>query len=355
MINSGGTCSVDRCGANNCACGDYSSSLSGCNNQVSTDGDYSIIVGGCTNSNYTAYSFIGGGTNNCVVGSSLSCHFTILGGNLNKIDAQDGSQSFIGFGISNTICGGTGIGQYAIDRSAILGGDTNCIKNSYGSFIGVGDLNTISSLYGQACFNVIVGGRTNCICNGASVSFIGGGQEQNITCNSAVIVGGCHNSVSGNFGAILGGCENEVLANCSVVVGGGNNSANEIYSVVVGGKLNSASSYYSFIGGGNANCITSGSNYSAIISGQNNKIESAYSTTSGYYNRLLSGSDYSSSFGQCNTASAYPDVHLLGRQLTANRQCTTFVNNLSIMDIPTSSAGLPSGAVWNNSGVLNIV
>jgi hypothetical protein len=46
---------------------------------------------------------------------------------------------------------------------------------------------------------------------------------------------------------------------------------------------------------------------------------------------------------------------IVGSNITADRVCTTFVNNLSIKNIPTSSAGLPSGAVWSNSGVLTIV
>jgi hypothetical protein len=46
---------------------------------------------------------------------------------------------------------------------------------------------------------------------------------------------------------------------------------------------------------------------------------------------------------------------MIGSGLTANRANATFVENLSIMCIPTSSAGLPSGAVWSNSGVLEII
>ena len=44
-----------------------------------------------------------------------------------------------------------------------------------------------------------------------------------------------------------------------------------------------------------------------------------------------------------------------GSNITTDRACTTFVNNLSIKNIPTSSAGLPSGSVWKNGNVLNIV
>ena len=46
---------------------------------------------------------------------------------------------------------------------------------------------------------------------------------------------------------------------------------------------------------------------------------------------------------------------IVGSNINANRVCTTFVNNLSIMNIPTSSAGLPSKAVWSNLGILTIV
>jgi hypothetical protein len=46
---------------------------------------------------------------------------------------------------------------------------------------------------------------------------------------------------------------------------------------------------------------------------------------------------------------------IVGSNITANRVCSTFVNNLNIMNIPTSSAGLPSKSVWSNAGVLTIV
>jgi hypothetical protein len=32
--------------------------------------------------------------------------------------------------------------------------------------------------------------------------------------------------------------------------------------------------------------------------------------------------------------------------ITADRECATFVNNLSIKNIPTASGTLPSGAIW---------
>ena len=46
---------------------------------------------------------------------------------------------------------------------------------------------------------------------------------------------------------------------------------------------------------------------------------------------------------------------IVGSNISANRACTAFVNNLSIMNIPTSAAGLPSGAVYSQGGSLYIV
>jgi hypothetical protein len=40
---------------------------------------------------------------------------------------------------------------------------------------------------------------------------------------------------------------------------------------------------------------------------------------------------------------------ILGTQIITNRQCTTFVNNLSIMNIPTSCVGLPFGSIYRDS------
>jgi hypothetical protein len=46
---------------------------------------------------------------------------------------------------------------------------------------------------------------------------------------------------------------------------------------------------------------------------------------------------------------------IVGSNITADRVCSTFVNNLSIKNIPTASAGLPSGSVWRSGTALCIV
>ena len=59
--------------------------------------------------------------------------------------------------------------------------------------------------------------------------------------------------------------------------------------------------------------------------------------------------------GSSNTTNTCACAMIVGSNITADRVCATFVNNLSIKNIPTSSAGLPSGSVWSNAGVLTIV
>jgi len=74
--------------------------------------------------------------------------------------------------------------------------------------------------------------------------------------------------------------------------------------------------------------------------------------------------------GECNIASGccsailgggYNDTNtcacamIVGSNITADRVCTTFVNNLSIKNIPSSSVGLPSGSIYRIGNAVCIV
>ena len=96
-------------------------------------------------------------------------------------------------------------------------------------------------------------------------------------------------------------------------------------SVIVGGRDNTISPYChsgNFIGGGCGNSITT--DLSGIVGGASNSV--------------------------VNTLS-----FVVGNGITTNRDLTTFVNNLSIVDIPSSSKGLPPGSVYVDGGFLKIV
>ena len=111
---------------------------------------------------------------------------------------------------------------------------------------------------------------------------------------------------------------------CSIIGGGYCNIVSDSFSSILGGKYNTASCNGATIGGGY--CNNASGSYSSILGGQNNYI--------------------------CG----YSNSHIIGSNIYADRIDTTFVNNLSIKNIPTSDAGLPSGALWKDgANRLNIV
>jgi hypothetical protein len=124
----------------------------------------------------------------------------------------------------------------------------------------------------------------------------------------SVIGGGDFNTNRGDFSVIAGGCANTTSCKSSVVSGGFGNIADKDYT---------------FIGGG-----------------QNNRANGEHSSVVG---------------GQNNTTKEFKNTHIVGSNIEADRPDTTFVNNLSIKDIPTSSKDLPKGSIWSNKGVLTIV
>jgi hypothetical protein len=124
----------------------------------------------------------------------------------------------------------------------------------------------------------------------------------------SVIGGGDFNTNRGDFSVIAGGCANTTSCKSTVISGGFGNIADKDYA---------------FIGGG-----------------QNNRANGEHSSVIG---------------GQNNTTKEFTNTHIIGSNIEADRQDTTFVNNLSIKDIPTSSKDLPKGSIWSNKGVLTIV
>jgi hypothetical protein len=94
---------------------------------------------------------------------------------------------------------------------------------------------------------------------------------------------------------------------------------------------------------------------STVINGNLNTASGIQSTISNGYCNTASGLRSFVAGGQRNNTCNQADSFIVGSCLCADRVCTTYVNNLSIKNIPTSSAGLPSGYVWNDLGTLKIV
>jgi hypothetical protein len=131
------------------------------------------------------------------------------------------------------------------------------------------------------------------------------------------------NTVDGEFSNIGGGDYNVNRGDFSVIGGGNGNSTLKKFSTVGGGSGNSADNEGSFVGGGKNNHAKG--DYSSVVGGQENNINDKR------------------------------NAHIVGSNIEADRDDATFVNNLSIMDCPTSAKGLPKGSIWSNKGVLSIV
>ena len=165
------------------------------------------------------------------------------------------------------------------------------------------------------------------------MAFIGSGNNNSAPYPRAVVAGGSNNTACGYYPvgafaygpAFVGGGNNNNALGGGDVIGGGisNTTDSAVYLNTIGGGYGNTT--YGFVGGGQFNCISAAAGFdaSAILGGSGNTMNHGCSM-------------------------------IVGQGITSNRINTTFVNNLSIMNIPTS-APAEAGAVWSNSGVLTIV
>ena len=317
VIVGDGDFSTMRCGNSNTASGNYSTVL-GYENTSTSSAPYGTIAGGTGSNVGASGAFIGGGnTNEIELGSDLS---VIVGGNGNCI-------------------------TFSACNATIAGGYQNTMSGEYG-VIGGGSNNVIIS---GACRSVIGGGGNNTASGYRSV--IAGGFSNTTSAVAAFIGGGFINSASGYYSTVSGGYCNSASGRCATVGGGYCNSASDQDSTVAGGCQNTASGLYATVGGGYLN-VASGTS-STVGGGQNNSANSNWTTIGGGNSNTVSG-DYSGIFGGANNSiTGYSKTFIVGSDITADRTCTTFVNNLSITNLQDGSGGLPSGAVYYCSGDSN--
>jgi len=132
-----------------------------------------------------------------------------------------------------------------------------------------------------------------------------------------------NNTLEGKNSVILSGEYHINRGEFSVINGGESNTTANKYTVINGGKGNTVDADFGIVNGGNANNVNGA--FSSVLAGENNHI---------------------------NT---HTNSHIIGSNIVADRDDTTFIENLSILKLPTSSKGLPKNSVWNNNGVLSIV
>jgi hypothetical protein len=211
------------------------------------------------------------------------------------------------------------------------------------------------STYGSTYHpNTIAGGAFNTITGYTSGATISGGYQNTISNGYASLVGGNYNYIHNSYYSLLGaGYGNVIQTSLSVFIGVGSNNcicSNSARSGIVSGFQNViiCNSTNSIIGAGQYNNISS-SNNSSILGGSANFINTSNQSIigGGGNNTISTYSCYSAILGgQSNTISNFACTFIVGSNITADRCCATFVNNLSIKNIPTSDAGLPTKSVW---------
>ncbi len=245
----------------------------------------SAIVGGQSDTLDAPWGFIGGGRNN-MIAPELPLHNqnrgdwmrydAIVGGLENSIDTFV-QESFVGGGFGNHIAGyQANSDTVPASLSFIGGGDHNNILNASDAAIMGGDSNVISS----GAYSNIDGGVHNIITPGATDdhSAIGGGAFNSILSNYSNIDGGRENSVNAGYDVIAGGDTNLIHYNADhAVIGGGQQNLIDSFSefsIIAGGLKNwiKPSSLRNVISGGFSNLIDTNTSYSFIGGGESNAL-----------------------------------------------------------------------------------
>jgi len=333
---------------------------------------FSMIGGGKANTLVSDFATIGGGYNNIIaIASGVSGKYSsIVGGLSNTII---GVKSFIGNGESNRINN---------NLATIVGGKSNVITSG-GSIsipgIGIGNYSMIGGGKGNnisaAILSSIGGGYNNRITN--YLSTIGGGYSNVITATTSTISGGKSNVVGGTYSTIGGGLANKVFGQKSFIgggtsnivskeyasIGGGSNNKIQIdgnHSSIGGGYLNIVSNAYSVVGGGRQNTISANDGGTIVSSfiggGQFNTITKSFAAIGGgKSNVITTGGTYSSIVGgQLNIVTA-SNTHVIGSNILANAANHTYVENLKIYITPSGGTTTDSILVRSTDGTVKTI
>jgi trimeric autotransporter adhesin len=257
-------------GANNIVKGTYSAILGGNQNTVtsnfstvaginnSVDALGAVISGGQNNVVDTNYSTIVGGQNNSILSGS-GTHQVRGGSNVNLLAA-----SFIGGGSQNHIVG---------QGSHIGGGLHNQINGSENS-ISAGSHNQI-----QGSGSVISGGRSHSIQgNGTGIS---GGESHQVSGSYSTVQGGLDHQIQGDMTTVGGGMGHRSEGYGHVISGGDGHRVSGLHGTVSGGEANVITGHFGSVSGGQSNNVTG--KYGAILGGYSNEASGEGSVAMGRY------------------------------------------------------------------------
>jgi hypothetical protein len=389
-----GTCSTIRCQVNNSATCQYSASLGGQCNNVSSS--YSVVSGGFNNDITTnPQSFIGGGANNNLCASNS----VILGGTNNNIycvSSFDYTFGSIGGGDCNIMSSGATIsttpysfiGGGQCNTQQQVGGVTRpgvimggfCNSNITDHSIGGGAYNTTSggiesTIVGGACNSIetncvaIIGGSCNRVLGSAGYGTIGGGFKSTTSSNGliSIILGGYQNNIDGCDATIGGGCSNTTICRNVAIVGGEYNYGNGIASFIGGGLGNVICETTSGISSGSLNSIANANIYgvfsiSSTLINLYNDVSSQFSVNDiVYYLDNASERVYQATITNVtyNSGSGYTELSgsFSGTSVTYLRNLTKTTSNSTCFSLIDEGYANTSSASYTSilNGVANIV
>jgi len=268
-----------------------------------------------------------------VIGQQSTALASIVGvvvGTTNSITGGGGASHAIVFGDSNTIPSNTPVGT-----TIIVGRNNN---NRMGNFI-IGTFNA-----------------------GSGVSNLVFGVNNTLNADNNIILSYRTNTltVSGDFNIHIGNSTSAVtMSGTHNVILGYNSSSTGSQNIVLGGGTSTALSNTAFIG-------TASTDIQTVIFGEGDTVATPNARTIRFTNGT--GTDNAAgnltivaprSTGNATAASIIFQIGAVGGSgstlQTATNRFIINTTTINIPGIPTSAAGLTSGDVWSNAGVLTIV
>jgi len=265
---------------------------------------------------------------------------------LNSIDLQTSKVSAvqIAAGDYSVLVGGKS-NEAKGDYSFLGGGITNYVKDSYSVLVGGRSCHIQGT--GTTGGNAILGGRGSVIASAAIYSVLVGGYMCRVNADYVVIGGGDSNNVSANHACILGGDTNNVSVAYSCIVAGYHNVISSSgFSFIGGGEDNdiTSSSNNCVIGGGRLNVISGSSGSSIISGGKRNLMTMAYGViTGGLESKVENVASSALSFGKITTVSDAQSMKTVAKVTTTDATADQefLVNGIRLL-LPTSG----TNKVW---------
>lgn len=287
-------------------------SVGGVNVGLLLQSEYSVISGGINNFSFGYASLVGGGE--CNIAESK--YSSVLGGYCNTAS-----------GYGSTIVGGVRNNTNGRINSFIVGANITATRDftTYVNNLSIASMRTYPGNQERGVCLDYDGLLVVCAEDKAFTNFDSGAYASVVykpigvrPCDYRLI-----NETS--YTTILPGFANQSREYCGqppFIAG---------YNLLLGGEDNLmiGNRFGQSFGKNNYTCIN---RFSSIINGYGNYMTNSLNSV------IVSG--------DLNAISNRNSAFILGSCLTADRDCATFVNNLSIKNIPTSPVGLPSKSLW---------